>query len=81
VQWIRLEDATGTRLINARPDGEAAVAPGTHTISVKVTARNKLSGEISINKDTSLTCKPATMGRVRCIDPKGKTQVLLQPSN
>ena len=81
VQWIRLEDATGTRLINARPDGEATVAPGTHTISVKVTARNKLSGEISINKDTSLTCKPATMGRVRCIDPKGKTQVLLQPSN
>lgn len=80
VQWVRLEDMLGNRLVNARPDGEARVASGTHRLSVKVTARTKLTGNISIENDTSLTCKPATMGRVRCTDANGKTRILLQPS-
>ncbi|MEC8193551.1 MAG: serine/threonine-protein kinase [Myxococcota bacterium] len=80
VQWVRLEDMLGNRLVNARPDGEARVASGTHRLSVKVTARTKLTGNISIENDTSLTCKPATMGRVRCTDANGETRILLRPS-
>jgi len=81
VQWIRLEDKQGNRLINARPDGDALIPPGAHKISVKVTARTKLTGDIFIDKAISLTCKPATMGRVRCTDAKGKETLLLQPTN
>ena len=81
VQWVRLENKNGTRLINARPDGDALVPRGTHRISVKVTARTKLVGDIFIDKAISLTCKPATMGRVRCTDSNGKETLLLQPPN
>ena len=66
-------------MLTARPDGSADLAAGDYTLSVKVIARDKLEAEISITEDVELNCKPATMGRVRCSDPNGKTRILLLP--
>lgn len=79
VQWIRIENAMGKRILTARPDDSGQLASGEYKISVKVIARSKLEGTISFTEDTSLNCKPATMGRVRCSDPTGKTRILLLP--
>lgn len=79
VQWIRIENAMGKRILTARPDGSGQLAAGEYKISVKVIARSKLEGTISFTEDTNLNCKPATMGRVRCSDPAGKTGILLLP--
>ena len=79
VQWVRLSNAAGERLLTARPDGEGNFAPDTYTVSVKVMARSVLNGPLELNEDTSLTCKPATMGQVRCTDSNGNQRLLIRP--
>ena len=79
VQWVRLSNANGDKLLTARPDGSGSFPPDNYTISVKVVARSVLSGTIDLNEDTSLTCKPATMGQVRCSDANGNPLLLLRP--
>jgi serine/threonine protein kinase len=79
VQWVRLTNAEDRRVLTARPDADELIAPGTYTISVKVVAREVLSGEIAVTEDTSISCKPATMGRIRCTEPNGSTRLLLRP--
>ena len=79
VQWVRLSNAGGKRLLTARPDGTGQFAPDTYTLSVKVMARSVLEGDLELTEDTSLTCKPATMGQVRCTDANGNPRLLLRP--
>jgi hypothetical protein len=79
VQWLKLVDGKGSPVVRARPDGEASVPVGDYTLRVKVVARPVLETSVSINEDTTLRCKPATMGRVRCINAAGVTAVVLQP--
>jgi serine/threonine protein kinase len=79
VQWVRLENESGERILTARPDGTAQIAAGDYKLSVKVIARSKLEGPISFTEDTNLNCKPATMGRIRCSDSNGKTRIILLP--
>jgi len=79
VQWIRLSNAEDERLLTARPDASGNFGAGTYTLSVKVMARSVLNGTIEFNEDISLTCKPATMGRVRCSDANGNPKLLLRP--
>jgi hypothetical protein len=79
VQWIRLINDQDERLLTARPDQMGSVPAGTYTVSVKVVARSALSGTIKLNEPTDLTCKPTTMGRIRCVNTQGKTQLLLRP--
>jgi serine/threonine protein kinase len=79
VQWVRLTNADDKRILTARPDADTKITVGTYTISAKVVAREVLTGEISITEDTSLSCKPATMGRIRCTEPNGKSRLLLKP--
>ena len=79
VQWIRLTNASGERLLTARPDAKAAIPAAEYTLSVKVVARAVLKSPIVLDQDTTLTCKPTTMGRVRCVDAAGKTRQLLRP--
>ena len=79
VQWVRLTNADGKRILTARPDADAKITVGSYSISAKVVAREGLTGEISITEDTSISCKPATMGRIRCTEPNGNTRLLLKP--
>jgi hypothetical protein len=79
VQWIRLTNAEGARMLTARPDGKAAIPPGSYDLSVKVVARSVLSKTITLKQPTALTCKPTTMGRVRCIDTLDDTKLILRP--
>ncbi len=79
VQWVRLVDRHGTTVIRARPEGTSDVPIGEYILRVKVVARPILQTALSIGEDTSLRCKPATMGRVRCTDEAGVSRVLLQP--
>jgi serine/threonine protein kinase len=79
VQWVRLMDGEGNTLITARPDGAAQIPEGNYTLRVKVVARPTLSKEISIKEETMLSCKPATMGRVKCTDGSGSRTILLKP--
>jgi hypothetical protein len=79
VQWVRLMDQEGNTLISARPDGAAQIPAGTYTLSVKVVARPALAREISVKEETMLSCKPATMGRVKCTDGSGSRTILLKP--
>ena len=79
VQWIRLTNASDERLLTARPDAKGAIPAGEYTLSVKVIARPVLKSSIVLDQDTTLTCKPTTMGRVRCTDAAGKTRQLLRP--
>jgi serine/threonine protein kinase len=79
VQWIRLRNKNGDLLLTAKPDGSTSVAAGTYEIAVKVVARSVLTKKIDLNSDTSLTCKPSTMGRVRCTDPTGASKIILRP--
>ena len=79
VQWIRLSNATEERLLTARPDAEGAIPAGEYELAVKVVARPVLKSSIVLDQDTTLTCKPTTMGRVRCVDAAGKTRQLLRP--
>lgn len=79
VQWVRLSNTNGDRLLTARPDGTGTFASDTYTLSVKVMARSVLNGDLELTEDTSLTCKPATMGQVRCIDAHGNPRLLLRP--
>jgi len=79
VQWLRLTNASDERLLTARPDAEGALPAGEYTLSVKVVARPVLKSSIVLDQDTTLTCKPTTMGRVRCTDAAGKTRQLLRP--
>jgi len=79
VQWLRLFNADGRQVLNAKPDGTAKLAEGQYTIRVKVVARDILKGTISISQDTTLRCKPANMANVRCVDANEKTRVVLKP--
>jgi serine/threonine protein kinase len=79
VQWIRLFNDKGDRLLTARPDASAQLSPGTYELRVKVVARSALSGEVSLEEDTFLSCKPATMGRVRCTDRDGNERLVIRP--
>ena len=79
VQWVRLSNAENERLLTARPEASAQLPAGAYTVSVKVMARSVLNGSLEITDDISLTCKPATMGRVRCTDANGNAKLLLRP--
>jgi serine/threonine protein kinase len=79
VQWLRLSNADGVLLLTARPSDSADLAPGKYTLSVKVVARTALSGTLDLEVPLDLTCQPTTRGRIRCLDARGKTQLLLQP--
>jgi hypothetical protein len=79
VQWIRLLNDNGERLLTARPDASAPLNPGTYELQVKVVARSPLSVEVSLEEDTFLSCKPATMGRVRCADRNGNERLVIRP--
>ena len=79
VQWLRLSNAADERLLTARPDAKGTIPAGEYTLAVKVVARPVLKSSLVLDQDTILTCKPTTMGRVRCTDAAGKTRQLLQP--
>ena len=79
VQWLRLTNAADERLLTARPDATGTIPAGEYTLAVKVVARPILKSSLVLDQDTNLTCKPTTMGRVRCTDAAGKTRQLLQP--
>jgi len=79
VQWIRLTNAEGTRVLTAKPDGTASIPPAEYELSVKVVARSVLKMPLDLNSDTTLTCKPSTMGRVRCMDRRGGSKLILRP--
>jgi serine/threonine protein kinase len=79
VQSVRLFDSEGTRLINARPEDSASIPNGTYTLKVKVVARPTLSTVLIVKEDSILTCKPATMGQVKCTSGPDSPTLVLKP--
>jgi len=78
IQWIRLIDSEGTTRINAKPDGSATVPTGDYKLRVKVVARPVFEQQISVEQDLTLSCKPATGDRVKCMSGTGQTYTTLQ---
>jgi hypothetical protein len=79
VQSVRLFDSEGTRLINARPEASASIPNGTYTLKVKVVGRSALSTVLIVKEDSILTCKPATMGQVKCTSGPDSPTLVLKP--
>ena len=79
IQKMRLLTQTGDAVLTARPDANAQIPADDYKLSVKVVGRPTIEGEITITKDTTLTCRQTTMGRVLCVDEDGEPQITLQP--
>jgi hypothetical protein len=80
VQWIRLEDAAGKRVLSGSPNGDAALPTGVYALSAKVAARAKVEGSLELKQDTHLVCVPERDQKVRCADEAGQTVVILTAS-
>ena len=79
LQWIRLEDAAGNRLLNADPSATAAIPAGTYTLSAKIVGKAKVSAPLAITGPLTLSCGPAADGGITCADPSGAPVLTLPP--
>jgi hypothetical protein len=79
LQWIRLEDAAGNRLLNADPSATAAIPAGTYTLSAKIVGKAKVSAPLAITGPLTLSCGPAADGAITCADPSGAPVLTLPP--
>jgi hypothetical protein len=79
LQWIRLEDAAGNRLLNADPSATAAIPAGDYTLSAKIVGKAKVSAPLAITGPLTLSCGPAADGAITCADPSGAPVLTLPP--
>lgn len=73
LQWLKLTDAAGDRVLKASPDGDAVLAPGTYTLAAKVVGRGAVSAELDVQADSDWTCTVAEAGAVECTSETGST--------
>jgi hypothetical protein len=73
LQWLKLTDAAGDRVLKASPDGDAVLAPGTYTLAAKVVGRGAVSAALDVQADSDWTCTVAEAGAVECTSETGST--------
>ncbi len=71
MQWIRITNAAGVRLVDGRPTNRASVPPGTYLLSAKVVGRPVARGEIAVARSLDLECSVREAGHVVCADRAG----------
>lgn len=79
IQWVRLLDAEGARLVNAKPQDSAKVPAGSFELQAKQAGRGKVSAALEVEADLALSCAPADKGAIRCVDEGAGRELLLKP--
>ena len=79
IQWIRINDSQGERVLSGSPAGEASLEPGTYLLRVKVVGRSTAELELDIEGELSLSCEAASNQRVLCRDASAELELELIP--
>jgi len=79
IQWVRVIDEAGTRVLSAKPTDSAELALGTYELQAKVVGLVKVSGSFELSEPLALSCVPAKANKVRCTGPEGLPELLLAP--
>jgi len=77
IQWIKLKDAAGDKVLKGTPSGETNVASGEYELSVKVIGRSAVKTMLDISGPLSLECAPEESQQVLCA--MGEEEILLEP--
>jgi serine/threonine protein kinase len=77
IQWIRLKSSDQSVVLKADPQNSASLSPGTYQLYAKVIGYPSVSAEFTLEEETSLSCTPASSGKVRCSDPAQDLQLAL----
>ena len=71
LQWIRLIDAQGGRVVDGSPEGKASIAPGPYRLEAKLVGRSKVSAPVKVEGPLQLTCGPDGKKVLHCRSADG----------
>ncbi|MFZ5481889.1 MAG: serine/threonine-protein kinase [Myxococcota bacterium] len=67
VQWVRVEDGAGKRVLDGQEKTEGKLAPGDYTLTMKQVGRPALKASLAVPEaGVSLACVPEKEGAVKC---------------
>ncbi len=78
LQWIKLTDAGGQQVLKGSPAGDASIPPGAYTLSAKMVGRPACNASVTLDADTTFTCRTDEESRIFCA-PEGGTELALAP--